>query len=452
MKNNRINEKLLMFFICIIPITANAGNCLDWGGYDMKFVAPGGNTTTWTGTPDIDAEYQVNTPDQTSCVIATQTVEECYSFPSSTQPTVIWCRVAGTFTGNHTASTPVQPATTSTGKTGSIPAANDPSGGPTPIDPYGAQQPLTESIEDMRSSLWVAMYDIKSQTLIKLEGIGTQISEAITETSGVATQAINTFKDLYEQKVSEFGAEFGIKMNELKTELEVISSNVSSFTGAIYDVVAGTQEVKNSVDSMHSSLNKQTNGIIDHIDTAATNTTNQLDTIAQNEASQRDLIAQNQATLNQSIASTAETQRNGIAVDAQNQRAGIALSEETQRNQIADRLVTALNEVKAEIDGINTNTGDDECVTNPQLAKCLQVTEPGASSEIIPLNLPIDIQLGNLNTISGCPADRVLNLHGFSVPISYGGVCNAASTYMRPLILLLASVASYMVFIRGLQA
>ncbi|MBI5330715.1 MAG: hypothetical protein HZB71_08890 [Betaproteobacteria bacterium] len=59
---------------------------------------------------------------------------------------------------------------------------------------------------------------------------------------------------------------------------------------------------------------------------------------------------------------------------------------------------------------------------------------------------------GTLSEASSCPADKSFTVAGQTYSVSYTQICNAATDYVRPLVILLASVMAYMIFVNGMKS
>jgi hypothetical protein len=139
------------------------------------------------------------------------------------------------------------------------------------------------------------------------------------------------------------------------------------------------------------------------------------------------------ADLNSSIISAKDA--NGIAINEVN----------GSINALGDSVTASGDAVKAAIEAKKT-----DCERDPNSISCLSSGTPDStlpeSTEREVLFVP-----GGLSESGTCPAPRTFNVGGHSVSIPFDPICNAASTYMRPLVLLLASVSAYMIFVGGLK-
>ena len=92
----------------------------------------------------------------------------------------------------------------------------------------------------------------------------------------------------------------------------------------------------------------------------------------------------------------------------------------------------------------------DECKDNPDRIGCMEQDTP--TDEIPKDNKNItytaETPLAGTGT---CPAPMTMQVFGTSLTLSYASICMAASDYMRPILLLLASFAAALIVIRTLR-
>lgn len=93
----------------------------------------------------------------------------------------------------------------------------------------------------------------------------------------------------------------------------------------------------------------------------------------------------------------------------------------------------------------------DPCELNPDRAGCIPL---GDADQTNPTSTARTIT-GDFNSfnISGqCPADKTFSVAGMTQTIQMAPVCNAATNYIKPFLLLMASVTAYMIFVGGLRS
>ena len=92
----------------------------------------------------------------------------------------------------------------------------------------------------------------------------------------------------------------------------------------------------------------------------------------------------------------------------------------------------------------------DPCDLNPDRAGCASL---GTPDETNPISTPKTIT-GDFNSfnISGqCPADKTFSVAGMTHTIQMSPICGAAQNYIKPFLLLMASVTAYFIFVGGLR-
>lgn len=93
----------------------------------------------------------------------------------------------------------------------------------------------------------------------------------------------------------------------------------------------------------------------------------------------------------------------------------------------------------------------DPCTSNPNSLACTSLGSLDTSADPVAHTFDVSLTPGTLNTSGTCPADRSLTLMGNSVVMSFQPICNAASTYVRPFVLLASAVVASFIFVSGLK-
>lgn len=93
----------------------------------------------------------------------------------------------------------------------------------------------------------------------------------------------------------------------------------------------------------------------------------------------------------------------------------------------------------------------DPCTSNPNSLACTSLGSLDPSADPVASTFDVSLTPGTLNTSGTCPADRSLTLMGNSAVMSFQPICNAASTYVRPFVLLASAVVASFIFVGGLK-
>lgn len=97
-----------------------------------------------------------------------------------------------------------------------------------------------------------------------------------------------------------------------------------------------------------------------------------------------------------------------------------------------------------------TATGD-LCKDHPDVLACVKLGEAQVDPPT-PQQVPFSINSVGMPDASGCPAPLPFTVAGHTYAITWDPVCNAASTYARPVMLVCAVALAAFVFIGGLKA
>jgi hypothetical protein len=94
----------------------------------------------------------------------------------------------------------------------------------------------------------------------------------------------------------------------------------------------------------------------------------------------------------------------------------------------------------------------DPCVDNPDLLACQGLGSLDPAEDPSQQERSLSFTPGTLATAGACPSPYVGTLMGGrTLSFDYQPVCDAASNYVKPLVLVFAAVAAYMIFIGGLR-
>ncbi len=91
------------------------------------------------------------------------------------------------------------------------------------------------------------------------------------------------------------------------------------------------------------------------------------------------------------------------------------------------------------------------CALYPDIIACQTFGTPDPEKPVATDKTLGQFTPGTLSEAGTCPAPISLNIAGVNALMSWDPVCNVASTYIRPLVLLMASVAAYFIFVGGLR-
>lgn len=131
----------------------------------------------------------------------------------------------------------------------------------------------------------------------------------------------------------------------------------------------------------------------------------------------------------------------------------------TAVSELGDRIVSALNGITGGTGGEPTPSVD--CVAHPDDISCTSLEEQPVFDPEAPPAYDPDLAEqatdaftwtpGTLSTGGSCPASQSMSFAGHTVQIPMEPICDAASSYLRPFTLLLASVSAYYLFVGGLK-
>lgn len=99
----------------------------------------------------------------------------------------------------------------------------------------------------------------------------------------------------------------------------------------------------------------------------------------------------------------------------------------------------------------NTKPEVDPCELNPDRAGCSTLGEL-KDPPIQPRNLDVTGNFNSFNISGQCPADKTFTVAGMTQTIQMAPICGAATDYIRPFLLLSASIVAYMIFVGGLKS
>lgn len=92
-----------------------------------------------------------------------------------------------------------------------------------------------------------------------------------------------------------------------------------------------------------------------------------------------------------------------------------------------------------------------ECEKSPKSIGCAEFGEP--EEDVTPRDSEnIEFDSVSLGGSGSCPADKTFSVMGNSYAMSYEPICNAATTYVKPFVLLACSLLAAMIFIGGLKS
>lgn len=92
----------------------------------------------------------------------------------------------------------------------------------------------------------------------------------------------------------------------------------------------------------------------------------------------------------------------------------------------------------------------DLCKLHPGSSACAALGDPGTANPPGKTDVPVGWSEVAMPTAGGCPAPLQATIPGGrTVTLSYDAVCDAASSYVRPVLLLLAAVACVFIFVGG---
>jgi hypothetical protein len=94
----------------------------------------------------------------------------------------------------------------------------------------------------------------------------------------------------------------------------------------------------------------------------------------------------------------------------------------------------------------------DPCVANPGSLACQGLGSLDPADDPVQQTRSLSFTPGTLATAGSCPAPYVGTIMGgHTLSFDYQPVCDAATNYVKPLVLVFAAVAAYMIFIGGLR-
>ena len=92
----------------------------------------------------------------------------------------------------------------------------------------------------------------------------------------------------------------------------------------------------------------------------------------------------------------------------------------------------------------------DPCALNPERAGCASLGTP-ESDTITPTEKTVTGQFNSFNISGQCPSDKTFSVAGMTHTIQMSPICGAAQNYIKPFLLLMASVTAYFIFVGGLR-
>lgn len=119
----------------------------------------------------------------------------------------------------------------------------------------------------------------------------------------------------------------------------------------------------------------------------------------------------------------------------------------------SDQPVDAAGDPAKNADGTDKAPTDsaDPCAGNPDSVQCSTLGSLDPAGDPLPTTHNLSFQPGTLATAGTCPAPRSMSALGHPIAFSYQPICDAASTYIRPFVLLASAIASYFIFVGGLR-
>lgn len=143
---------------------------------------------------------------------------------------------------------------------------------------------------------------------------------------------------------------------------------------------------------------------------------------------------------------------NDITDAIQGQTTDLIGSISTLKSDLLGALSGQTNSIVEAINGINgtTSGGEGDCLPGDTTAGCSTLGELNDTVDSTSVDLST-FTPGNATTVSGCPSSIPINFGSHSTNVEFTEICNAAESYIRPLVLLFASYAGFMIFTAGLK-
>lgn len=98
----------------------------------------------------------------------------------------------------------------------------------------------------------------------------------------------------------------------------------------------------------------------------------------------------------------------------------------------------------------NQKSEADPCELNPERAGCSTLGTPDETVPT-PIARTIDANFNAFNISGQCPADKTFTAGGITQTIHMAPICSAATDYIKPFMLLMASITAYFIFVGGLR-